>query len=401
MTQPSEQNSRQAASGDLRIAGEVSLVRGGPFYRGQELVNLVTGERWNLGRRIALAVGLGWLPLILITLLSRPNTLAGLLTDYAVNARMLFAVPALLAGQILMERTFITIVQQIRKTELLSPPELAKMDLAIASLLRLRNSVAAEVIIVVLVYLHLATMAGSRMGIAGAWALSDVGAGLHLSPTGWYYALVSQLLYQFLLGISAWKWLIGSCFLFRLSRLDLQLVPTHPDQHGGLGFLGMAPMGIVPTVFVVCAAIGSTWRTEILKHEAHLLNFKLDAIVLVVIVLVVAMGPLLLFVPRLIRLRRQGILQYGILGQLQSVEFHKKWILNLKGQEDDFLAAPEVSTLTDFSASYENVEKLQPFPLDLGTLGGVVLAIVVPILPVVVAEIPFITVLKALLNAVK
>jgi hypothetical protein len=160
-------------------------------------------------------------------------------------------------------------------------------------------------------------------------------------------------------------------------------------------------MAIIPTVFVVCAAIGSTWRTEILKHEAHLLNFKLDAMVLVVVVFVAAMGPLVLFVPRLIRLRRQGILQYGRLGQLQSVEFHRKWILNLKGHEDDFLAAPEVSTLTDFSASYENIEKLQPFPLDLGTLGGVLLAIMVAILPVVVAEIPFITVLKALLNAVK
>jgi len=401
MTQPNEPSVKQTASGDPRIAGEVSLVRGGPFYRGQELASLVTGERWNLGRRIALAVGLGWLPLIVITLLSKPHTIVGLLTDYAVNVRMLIAVPALLAGQILMERTFMTIVRHIRKAQLLSPSEQAKMDLAIAGLVRLRDSVVAEVIIVLLVYLHSATMAGSRMGIAGAWALSDMGAALHLSPAGWYYALVSQLLYQFLLGISSWKWLIGICFLFRLSRLDLQLVPTHPDQHGGLGFLGMAPMGIAPTVFVVCAAIGSTWRTEILRHEAHLLNFKLDATVLVVIVLVVAMGPLVLFAPRLIRLRRQGILQYGILGQLQSVEFHKKWILNLKGQEDDFLAAPEVSTLTDFSASYENVEKLQPFPLDLGTLGGVVLAVVAPILPVVLAEIPFITVLKGLLNAVK
>jgi hypothetical protein len=401
MTQPGVLPTKQSASGDRRIAEEVSLVRGGPFYRGQEMVSLVTRERWNLGRRITLAVVLGWLPLVVITLFSKRYAVIGLLTDYAVNVRMLIAVPALLAGQILMESTFMTMVRHIRETELLSPSEQAKMDLAIARLVGLRDSVLAEVVIVILVYLHSATMAGSRMGVAGDWALSGVGAGLHLSSAGWYYALVSQLLYQFLLGVSIWKWLIGICFLFRLSRLDLQLVPTHPDQHGGLGFLGMAPLGIVPTVFVLCAAIGSTWRAEILRHEAHLLNFKLDAMVLLVIVLIVAMGPLVFFVPRLVRLNRQGILQYGRLGQLQSMEFHKKWILNLKGHEDDFLAAPEVGTLTDFSASYENIEKLQPFPLDLGTLAGVFLAIAVPILPVVVAEIPFITVLKALLNAVK
>jgi len=253
----------------------------------------------------------------------------------------------------------------------------------------------------VLVYLHLVTMFGSRIQIANAWALSDTATGLHLSSAGWYYALVSQLLYQFLLGISLWKWGIGICFLFRLSQLDLQLVPTHPDQHGGLGFLGLCPVGIAPTIFVACAAIGSTWRTEILKHQAHLLNFKIDAIALLVIMLVVAMGPLAFFVPKLVRLRRQGILQYGTLGQLQSTEFHKKWIFDRKGHEKDFLAAPEVSTLTDFSSSYQNVEKLQPFPLDMGALLGLTLSIAVPILPVLLAEIPFITVLKALLSAMK
>src|SRR5271155_2077239 len=163
MRQQVVQNSQQPPSGNPRIAGEISLVRGGPFYRAQELTRLLTRERWNLGRRIALAMVLGWLPLLAITLLSKPNTVVDLLTDYAVNVRMLIAVPALLAGQILMERTFMTIVRYIRKAELLSPSEQAKMDLAIAGLVRLRDSVVAEVIIVLLVYLHSATMAGSRM----------------------------------------------------------------------------------------------------------------------------------------------------------------------------------------------------------------------------------------------
>src|SRR5271169_1817758 len=126
MTQPNEQSSSQTATRDPRIAGEVSLVRGGPFYRGQAIASLVTRERWNLGRRIALAVVLGWLPLVVITLLSKPHTVAGLLTDYAVNVRMLIAVPALLAGQILMELTFMTIVRHIRKAELLSPSQETK-----------------------------------------------------------------------------------------------------------------------------------------------------------------------------------------------------------------------------------------------------------------------------------
>ena len=95
----------------------------------------------------------------------------------------------------------------------------------------------------------------------------------------------------------------------------------------------MSPLAIAPTVFVACGAIGSTWRAQILNHGAHLMNFKIDAIVLLVIMLIVAMGPLVLFIPKLARLHRQGILQYGTLGQLHSVDFHKKWILNRKGHE--------------------------------------------------------------------
>ena len=94
-------------------------------------------------------------------------------------------------------------------------------------------------------------------------------------------------------------------------------------------------------------------------------------------------------------------LQYGVLGQIHSTKFHNKWIVNRKGHEEELLTAPEISTLTDYASSYENVAKLQPFPLDMGTLIGLVIAIAIPMLPTVLAEIPFITVLKGLLAAVK
>jgi hypothetical protein len=401
MEQRIEQTSPLKASGDSGFALEISLVRGGPFYRTQEVIRLLTPERWNLGKRIGVAIGVGWVPLVVRTLLLKPQSIGDLLTDYVVNVRMLIAVPVLLAGQVLMESVCRMILRHIREAELLSSRDQAKMDLTILSLVRLRDSFVAEAVMVVIAYLQFATKIRSSQGIAHAWGLNDMGTGLHLSAAGWYFAVVSQLLYQLLLGISLWKWLLWIRFLFSLSRLDLHLVPTHPDHHGGLGFLGMSPVAIAPTVFVASAAIGSTWRTEILKYGAHLKDLKIEAIVLLVVVLLVAMGPLVFFVPKLDSLRRMGTLQYGILGQMHSTEFHKKWILNRTGHEEEFLAAPEISSLIDYASSYENVEKMQPFPLDRGALVAVVVAFAIPMLPVVLAEIPFVTVLKGLLSAVK
>ena len=75
------------------------------------------------------------------------------------------------------------------------------------------------------------------------------------------------------------------------------------------------------------------------------------------IIAVVALGPLAVFVPRLAALRRQGSLQYGIFGQMQSTHFHEKWIHRpCPGHEPEFLTAFESSTLSDFGQSYEKLE---------------------------------------------
>lgn len=380
---------------------EVSLVRGGPFYRAQEALRLVHPDRWNVGKRVIFALAIGWLPLVLITLLLNPRAVFGLLTDYTVNARMLFGVPVLLAGQPVMETIFRAIVGAVRDAGLLTPSDTDQLDKTLVRLIRLRDSVIPELIFVVIAYSKVAETVQTQLIYVRPWGMAVSAVGPHLTTAGWYYVLVSQLLYQLLILISLWKWLLWCIFLYRLSKLDLQLIPTHPDQHGGIGFLGLSPAAITPTFLVISAVIGATWRAEILREHVHWLSFKMEATVLFGVVLIVTLGPLLLFVPRLTRLRRLGIFEYGALGQLESMQFHKRWIQHRAGREEEFPASPEASTLTDYGSSYQNIEHLQPFPFDQGAFFALILAVVLPLLPVVLAEVPFVTVLKALLEAVR
>jgi hypothetical protein len=396
-----------AASGQplptTESGGEVSLVRGGPFYRAQEAARLIESDRWNHGRRVIFAIAIGWLPLVLITLLFNPRAVLGLLTDYTVNARMLIGVPVVIAGQAVMETSFRSILRHIRNAALLTPSDTARLDETLVRLIRLRDSFIPELLIAVAVYAHVVELVQTHLALARPWVVAGTGTEAHLSPAGWYYVLISQFLFQFLMGVSLWKWLLWWIFLFRLSRLNLQLMPTHPDQHGGIGFLGVSPMALAPTIFAGSAVIGATWRAEILRSggTVHLMSFKLDGIVLLGIVLILALGPLLFFVPKLASLRRRGIFEYGTLAQLESTAFHDRWILHRAGREEEFPASPEASTLTDYGSSYQNIEHLQPFPYDRGILVVLVLAIAIPMLPMVLAEIPFAEVLKGLLSAVR
>jgi len=395
------QVSPQALWGEVSTPGaDVSLIRGGPFYRLQRLTRLIGPDRWNLGRRITSAVVVGWLPLVLLTALLNPSVLSDLLRDYRVTARMLVAVPVLLIGQVVMDARFKMVLRHLREIDILRPTDLQRLDAIIARVMRWRDSLWPEVLLVALVYVNVTLALSSHMHDTRPWALGGDGA-VHLLPAGWYYVLVSQLVYQFLAAISAWKWLLWSYFAFHLSRLEMNLVPTHPDQHGGLGFLGLSPMGSAPLAFAVSVAIGGNWRFQILAHRAHLADFKIDAIVLLAILLIVSAGPLVFFVPRLAKLRLDGLLEYGTLGQIHSVDFHKKWVLDRNRNADEFLAAPEISALIDYGSSYENIQKMQPFPLDKGSLVVLALAVALPLLPVLLTEVPIAEVLKALLQAAK
>lgn len=389
---------------DVKIANEAGLIpslfRGGPTYRAQLATGLIKAGEWNHARRIIVAIAVGWVPLVLLTAFFNPSGLISILTDYRVYSRMIIAVPILLLGQPLMEERFNLAVQAVFDAHLLRDQDIKRMDRIVESMIRLRDAYIPEAMLVVLLVVHTLATMKEQVDIV-PWLSYGTPSDIHLTAAGWYAVVVSVTLFQFLLGLSLWKWLLWTIFAFRLSRLDLQLMATHPDGHGGLGFLGLVPAAFAPISFAAATVIGSTWRHEILHHGAKLMSFKLDAIVLVIIVAIMALGPLAFFIPRLAKLRREGILDYGALGQIQSVSFHDKWILHRTGHDAEFLEAPESSTLTDFGSAFANVARLKPFPLDPGALIALAISLALPLLPAVLAVVPLIVVLQDLLRAVR
>jgi hypothetical protein len=381
-------------------AEEVSLVRGGPFYRLQQALRLVRSDRWNVPRRVLVLLAIGWLPLFVITAITNPDGLLSLLKEYRLHARMLVAVPVLLIGEIIMDMRFRRVFAHIRRAQLLGESDLKSMDAVIASLVRVRDTVLPELVVIALLIVHTAV---SYRGLTDAtpWLVEGTGAKLRLSPAAWYAIVVTAPIFQFLLGLGIWKWLLWTYYAFKLSRMKLRLVPTHPDRHGGLGFLGLSSGAFAPIAFSATAVIAATWRDDILHHGAHLINFKGPMIFFAVLVALIALGPLAFFVPRLSALRREGILEYGILGQLHSVEFHERWILHRAGHEAEFLAAPESSTLADFGSAYEKIAEINAFPADKGTLYTLAAAVLIPALPMILAQVPFTVVLGDLFKAIR
>jgi hypothetical protein len=379
---------------------EDSLVRGGPFFRAQNALGLIRPNQWNLGRRIAVFIAVSWLPLFLITAVLNPSGLHSLLIDFRVHSRLLVAVPALLVGEMLMETRFRAVFTYMRMADLLEAPDMEYMNGIIARLVRLRDAFLPECVVLILLIIRITT---SYRGQADTtlWMGQVSGAGFHFTAAGWYAVLVCVPLWDFMLGLGLWRWLMWIFFSFKLSRRDLKLVPTHPDKRGGLGFLSLTIAAFAPIAFAVSSVISSTWRHDILRHGVNLTDYKLSAIVFVLTIFLIALGPLLFFVPRLAALRCKGMLEYGALGQLHSAEFENKWIEHRTGREADFLQAPEINTLSGFGNTYEKIIGLKPFPADLVSLYGLAIAMAVPALFVILTRIPLAVVLQGLFKAMR
>jgi len=379
---------------------DISLFRGGPLYRSLKATKLIRPNQLDLHRQIIFTIAIGWVPLLLIILLFQPQASMSFLRDYRIHSRMLIAVPVLLMGQGLLESRFCIVVEHLRNAQLLVDPDLRENELMVG-LRRLRDSALPELVILLLVGAHSYLSFSGQLDASAPWLATPTGAGLRLTPAGWYCVLISASIFQFLLGMSLWKWLLWSTFAFKLSNLRLNLLPAHPDGHGGLGFLGLTPSAFASIAFAASTVIGATWRHQILHHNAHLRGFELPAIALVAIVAALALLPLVFFVPQLSALRRKGILEYSILGQIEMTEFDKKWITHRAGREAQVLTEIESSNVIDFSQIYDRVKQLVPIPVERYTLIPLALSIVVPALPAILAEIPVADVLNDLLKALR
>ena len=81
-----------------------------------------------------------------------------------------------------------------------------------------------------------------------------IGGERHLSLAGWWRLLVSQPLLLVVWGAWLWRIAVWAHFLWQVARLDLRLVPVHPDLAGGLGFVATSMQGFSPVAFALGAS---------------------------------------------------------------------------------------------------------------------------------------------------
>jgi hypothetical protein len=205
---------------------------------------------------------------------------------------------------------------------------------------------------------------------------------------------------MFLIGRWAFRMVVWSRFLWQLSKIDLVLTPSHPDGAGGLGFLGkgLIPFGII--TFAISSVTCGSAASRIIFSGARLEDFQSAFIVLAILILVVFVGPLLVFAPTLINLRQTGLLRYGILASRFTQLFDAKWVESAQATDDRILGTEDIQSLGSLGDSYDMIRRMKVVPLEISDFIALVLPMVVPALPLLLIVVPLKVILSQLFRLI-
>src|SRR5262245_3398745 len=222
----------------------IEIFDGGPPLRLEKSLGLIKPDERRSFRRAVLAAALVWLPLLILSAIESlaygENRVASLIGDLSVGFRYLIVVPVLILAE---EFTIVRmghIGRHFVEAGLIKAADRPRFDTIIAQSRGLLISAHVEVLVVILAYLGMII-------VIQIFPEQDIppwhkafGVRTGYSWAGWWHALVSAPVALILLLGWLWRIFVWGRFLFRVSRLDLDLVSPLPVLEGGLEFVGVS-----------------------------------------------------------------------------------------------------------------------------------------------------------------
>jgi hypothetical protein len=380
---------------------ELSLMEGGPGDALMKRLRLIRPELGAASGRTALILAaLTWLPLLVFSLLEG-LALGGaripFLYDIAAHARFLVAVPVLVLAEIPIGRRLRGIARQFLEAGLVRLEERKRFASAVVDTVRFHDSHLSAIILLALAYVT-TYVALSKTSLQSRSTWFKPSSTADLSPVGYYYAFVSMPIFQFLMYRWAFRMVVWTRFLWQVSNLNLLLTPTHPDSAGGLGFIGKGTIPFGVLLFALSSVVSGAIASRILFGGATLEQFELIYATLIVLLLIVFTGPLMVFAPKLFRLKQDGLLRYGMLASRYTQLFDSKWVDGIDTSEEPLLGTADIQSLADLGNSYELIRKMRAVPIQLSDFIAMALPGVIPALPLAATVMPLSEILKNILK---
>jgi len=390
----------------LRDPADLSLVQRGLFFQLLRWAHIPDVIMKNVRLRIIILAMFAWLPLLVLSALEGQllggSAAVPFLLDVEAHIRLLVALPLLILAEVATGRHLPPLLQQFAARHLVPANSMERFESAVASAFRQRNSALAEVLLIAVVYgVGILIVWRNYMVLdAATWYATPSAEGSTLTLAGMWYGYVSMPIVQFLLLRWYLHILIWARLLWQVSRIELSLVPAHPDRAGGLGFLASSWFPFAMLAAAHGALASGQIASRIFFAGATLPQFMYEIVVIVIFMLCLVISPLLFFAPQLAAAKRAGLLKYGTLAARYVREFDAKWLHGGAPANEALVGSADIQSLADLANSYEVVRTMRFAPINLQPAIGLAVATLAPIAPLVLTMIPLNELLEGLVKII-
>jgi hypothetical protein len=202
------------------------------------------------------------------------------------------------------------------------------------------------------------------------------------------YVHAGLTLFRFLVFRWVWKLALWYAFLWRVSRLDLHLIPGHPDRAGGLGGLEGVQERFTPIVvalsILVCASLAESISTGALAARAIYPTLAL----LLLLDGALFLAPLIVFTDKLLAGRTSGVGKYMKLASSYVSEFEAKWTDSGLPSSEPLLGNADFSALADLGTAISVVKDMRWITVGPRLLTTIAVAAIVPLAPLLLFRYP-------------
>jgi hypothetical protein len=313
------------------------------------------------------------------------------LVDLDVHVRFLLALPLLIGAELIVHQRVRLTVSQFIDRGIIGPENRAQFDEIINSVMRLRNSVAIEVTLVVCSITLGYWIWREQMALhVGSWYVAVGPAGdERFTAAGWWYAFVSLNLFRFVLLRWYFRLIVWYIFMWRVARLPLRLNPLHPDRAGGLGFIGNSVFAFTPVLLAHTVVLAGVIGNRIWHEGMTLPVFQIEIAAAVALLMVVVLAPLTFFVLKLARAKREGLREYGLLAMRYVDGFREKWIRDRRPEGEPLVGSADIQSLADLAGAHDVVREMRMLPISRQTFITLAIVVALPYLPLTLTLIPF------------
>ena len=372
---------------------ELFALGGGRVSRGLERMQLARDARLHAGRVAVLLAVATWLPPLVLAAIEGVAwggaVQVPFVRDFLPYGQLLIAIPVLVLGELMVARHLMRAVAELRTSEVLDSKDTPILDAVLAKTVRRwRGRSVNAVLLILTCAAAVVSLLGADEWLTGGWQIAGDG----MTLAGWWYLLISLPVMRFLALRWLWRLLLWAWVLWRVSRMELSPRPAHPDRAGGLAFLGGTQAAFGIFVFAFGVQLSCLAADAVHFRGVDLTAFRGEMVAFVVIAVIVLVLPLVVFAPKLVRAREDYLLFLSGSAHRGAGDLARK----LQAARDGELPSDAVSGLSDFGALYENARLMRPVPMEVQHLLGLVLAAVVPFVPLIFLVMPAREVLRTL-----